>query len=162
MKLSTKNPSDDYKHYKRLLFSIIMLLLIKQVKQHTTGIKAHQATTEIFEKIKLPQRLTENQIPLITHNHTQTLINIKNKHANSLLKDIPQAILPNIASYLCDFKIVLCKNSVSLFYDATKANGIVKSEVRQSHSIFLRMFFENIQPVTRHYGAPWAPINAPH
>ncbi len=33
--------------------------------------------------------------------------------------------------------------------------GIVKSEVRQSHSIFLRMFFENIQPVTRHYGAPW-------
>ncbi|MCP3679252.1 MAG: transposase [Gammaproteobacteria bacterium] len=34
-------------------------------------------------------------------------------------------------------------------------NGIVKSEVRQSHSIFLRMFFENIQPVTRHYGAPW-------
>ncbi|MCP4474884.1 MAG: hypothetical protein GY821_10045 [Gammaproteobacteria bacterium] len=35
------------------------------------------------------------------------------------------------------------------------AVGIVKSEVRQSHSIFLRMFFENIQPVTRHYGAPW-------
>ncbi|MCP4474661.1 MAG: hypothetical protein GY821_08895 [Gammaproteobacteria bacterium] len=34
-------------------------------------------------------------------------------------------------------------------------NGIVKSEVRQSHSIFLRMLFENIQPVTRHYGAPW-------
>ncbi|MCP4475502.1 MAG: hypothetical protein GY821_13250 [Gammaproteobacteria bacterium] len=34
-------------------------------------------------------------------------------------------------------------------------DGIVKSEVRQSHSIFLRMFFENIQPVTRHYGAPW-------
>ncbi|MCP4476446.1 MAG: hypothetical protein GY821_18170 [Gammaproteobacteria bacterium] len=34
-------------------------------------------------------------------------------------------------------------------------SGIVKSEVRQSHSIFLRMFFENIQPVTRHYGAPW-------
>ncbi|MCP4473587.1 MAG: hypothetical protein GY821_03280 [Gammaproteobacteria bacterium] len=34
-------------------------------------------------------------------------------------------------------------------------HGIVKSEVRQSHSIFLRMFFENIQPVTRHYGAPW-------
>ncbi|MCP4473757.1 MAG: hypothetical protein GY821_04170 [Gammaproteobacteria bacterium] len=27
--------------------------------------------------------------------------------------------------------------------------------MRQSHSIFLRMFFENIQPVTRHYGAPW-------
>ncbi|MCP4475725.1 MAG: NTP transferase domain-containing protein [Gammaproteobacteria bacterium] len=36
-----------------------------------------------------------------------------------------------------------------------KVHGIVKSEVRQSHSIFLRMFFENIQPVTRHYGAPW-------
>ncbi|MCP4472974.1 MAG: hypothetical protein GY821_00070 [Gammaproteobacteria bacterium] len=36
-----------------------------------------------------------------------------------------------------------------------QVNGIVKSEVRQSHSIFLRMFFENIQPVTRHYGAPW-------
>ncbi|MCP4476425.1 MAG: hypothetical protein GY821_18065 [Gammaproteobacteria bacterium] len=36
-----------------------------------------------------------------------------------------------------------------------KVEGIVKSEVRQSHSIFLRMFFENIQPVTRHYGAPW-------
>ncbi|MCP4475925.1 MAG: hypothetical protein GY821_15445 [Gammaproteobacteria bacterium] len=39
--------------------------------------------------------------------------------------------------------------------DAPYLHGIVKSEVRQSHSIFLRMFFENIQPVTRHYGAPW-------
>ncbi|MCP4473733.1 MAG: hypothetical protein GY821_04040 [Gammaproteobacteria bacterium] len=39
--------------------------------------------------------------------------------------------------------------------DDRVAGGIVKSEVRQSHSIFLRMFFENIQPVTRHYGAPW-------
>ncbi|MCP3680326.1 MAG: hypothetical protein GY782_08790 [Gammaproteobacteria bacterium] len=37
----------------------------------------------------------------------------------------------------------------------SELDGIVKSEVRQSHSIFLRMFFENIQPVTRHYGAPW-------
>ncbi|MCP4473271.1 MAG: hypothetical protein GY821_01600 [Gammaproteobacteria bacterium] len=40
-------------------------------------------------------------------------------------------------------------------YQLQYTEGIVKSEVRQSHSIFLRMFFENIQPVTRHYGAPW-------
>ncbi|MCP4490082.1 MAG: hypothetical protein GY820_22615 [Gammaproteobacteria bacterium] len=41
------------------------------------------------------------------------------------------------------------------FSSGESVMGIVKSEVRQSHSIFLRMFFENIQPVTRHYGAPW-------
>ncbi|MCP4473435.1 MAG: hypothetical protein GY821_02460 [Gammaproteobacteria bacterium] len=44
---------------------------------------------------------------------------------------------------------------MSLTYRGGIADGIVKSEVQQSHSIFLRMFFENIQPVTRHYGAPW-------
>ncbi|MCP4492745.1 MAG: hypothetical protein GY820_36385 [Gammaproteobacteria bacterium] len=53
------------------------------------------------------------------------------------------------------------RKSAGIPYLATYNNileevlGIVKSEVRQSHSIFLRMFFENIQPVTRHYGAPW-------
>ncbi len=49
---------------------------------------------------------------------------------------------------------VLLNGCASQLLDA-HVTGIVKSEVRQSHSIFLRMFFENIQPVTRHYGAPW-------
>ncbi|MCP4473577.1 MAG: hypothetical protein GY821_03230 [Gammaproteobacteria bacterium] len=53
--------------------------------------------------------------------------------------------LKNCAMHLADIKQSTNQDVV----------GIVKSEVRQSHSIFLRMFFENIQPVTRHYGAPW-------
>ncbi|MCP4476433.1 MAG: hypothetical protein GY821_18105 [Gammaproteobacteria bacterium] len=51
-----------------------------------------------------------------------------------------------------DIRLYICL-SPKMEYDTLP--GIVKSEVRQSHSIFLRMFFENIQPVTRHYGAPW-------
>ncbi|MCP4476438.1 MAG: hypothetical protein GY821_18130 [Gammaproteobacteria bacterium] len=49
----------------------------------------------------------------------------------------------------------IVKVSILISFAKYYVFGIVKSEVRQSHSIFLRMFFENIQPVTRHYGAPW-------
>ncbi len=92
--------------------------------------------------------------------HYLTLSNLLMNNASHFSITVQQALLlhPKM-SYAIQHptqsaarKIVLKDREASAI---AAVKGIVKSEVRQSHSIFLRMFFENIQPVTRHYGAPW-------
>ncbi len=124
-----------YNDYERSLLSIINHHINADQKQRLDDL--------------MPVNKNENGQPY----QRAKLIGIKHLNQSTRTNQIKQST-KNFSVIHCLYQqLIPIIKALNLTPQAVQ--GIVKSEVRQSHSIFLRMFFENIQPVTRHYGAPW-------